>query len=644
MDSDERDSLAQLERRLAMLEAEVRALRSEKRASGDMQLQPNTAERPTPLLSSTRPEIPLTPPRPLPAFADPAAARLPKRDWEALIGRYGTLILATVTALAAVGTFIGWAIANGWLGPAQRIVLGLMAAAALAAWGFRLRRRERSFGASLIGIALAIVHVCAWGAGPSLHLVPTAVAFALAAVASLALETFAHIEEDEVLWSVGFFGAALAPFVTSEGGGSMPLLATYGVGVLVSGGYALGNRTWHIAGRLFVFSAALYTGALMLGTEAERGPLLAMLFPIAVGYLGVLRWSGGWRRRTRLRGLGILAAAASVRAGLSIGLPMQSLVLAESIAVAGVAWLALVAFTFDSPVSDDRPGASRIAEGDRLDAGGLPLVFTFSALVALGPGAWPQGTGVGLAVAAALLLATHVRYPASGLRDGAAFATTACAALAAAFIALPHPPVMFAAMALVGAATFAADRWRPSVWWTTSGMVAMAWSMTGVLGLLGEREVYGYTPFLTSASAASAVIVAAVAAAWRLARDGEAKSLVAGGTIAWAFVWVHQEIAFAVNTTVSTLLRVSYYAATSVVAVAVGRARRMPILRHVGLGLAVIAAGTALYSARHLSSIGARIFADLVAAGFLLAIAFWYRKPGSTPQSSEPTGPPGNPA
>jgi hypothetical protein len=116
-----------------------------------------------------------------------------------------------------------------------------------------------------------------------------------------------------------------------------------------------------------------------------------------------------------------------------------------------------------------------------------------------------------------------------------------------------------------------------------------------------------------------------------LARDESRKFLVAGGGVAWAFVWVHQEIAFAVSTTVSTLLRVSYYAATSVAAVAAGRAKAIAPLRHAGLALGILAAGTALYSASGLASVGARVFADLVAAGFLLAIAFWYRKPGPEP-------------
>lgn len=622
-----------------MLESEVRSLKA--RASSEMALQPNTAERPTPgPPTDLAPFVPLTLPRPMPAFAESPFVRPPQRDWEAIIGRYGTLVLATTTALAAVGTFVGWAIANGWLGPASRVGLGLLAAAGLASWGFWLRSRERSFGASLIGIALAIVHVCAWGAGPSLHLVPTGVAFVFAAAASLALEAFAHRENDEALWSVGFFGAALAPFVTSDGSGNTALLATYGVGVLASGGAVLGNRAWNVAGRLFVLSAALYTGALMLSAETARGPLLAMAFPLAVGALGVLRWSGGWKRRLRLRALGVLAAAASIRAGLSIGLPMSRLALAEAIAAAGVAWLGLVFLTFDAANSDDKPIDAVVVSGDRFDAGVVPIAFMLSALVALGADVWPHAHGIALGAGTAAMLAAHIRYPANGLRDGAAFATTLFAASSVALLTVSSPPSMFAVAALVGAAAFAADRWRPSAWWTGSGVVAMSWGAVGAFGLLTERAPYEYTPLLTSASASAAAVAGAWLAAWKLARDAERKALAGGLGVIWGFAWVHQEIIGAVNSTVSTLLRVSYYAATSVAAVWVGRARRQPILRHSGLGLAIAAAGTALYSASSLASVGARIAADLVSAGFLMAIAFWYRKPGAKAEITEPPSQP----
>ena len=138
MDSEERARLDALERRLAALEEAVRAL-----ARRDVE---SAAVRGGPAQ-----------PRHPPATVAPGGAPislqnlLPNVDIESLVGRYGTLVLATVSALAAVGTFLGWAIANGLLGPPQRIALGLIVAIGLGVAGLRLRRRERSFGASLLG-------------------------------------------------------------------------------------------------------------------------------------------------------------------------------------------------------------------------------------------------------------------------------------------------------------------------------------------------------------------------------------------------------------------------------------------------------------------------------------------------------------
>src|SRR5213076_3079236 len=109
---------------------------------------------------------------------------------------------------------------------------------------------------------------------------PDWVAFVLAAIASIALAIFAHAEADEPLWSVGFSGAAIAPFVTSSGKGNLYLLAGYGVAVLTASGYAMGARRWIVGGRVFLLAAALYTAALATGFEAQLGPLLATWFPL----------------------------------------------------------------------------------------------------------------------------------------------------------------------------------------------------------------------------------------------------------------------------------------------------------------------------------------------------------------------------
>ena len=617
-----------LERRVTSLEASVHALTAELHAlRGAAAHEKETAVEITPSMLAAPVEHPMAPRSPL---TIPMEFRRPRwfagqLDLESLVGRYGTLILATISALAAVGTFLGWAIANGLLGPKQRIALGLIVAAGLTVGGLRLRRRERSFGASLLGLALAITLVCAWGAGPLLHIVPNSVAFAVAAATSVTLAVFARREEDEPLWCVGFSGAAITPFVTASGRGDLVALSIYGILVLGLAGYAMGARRWIVAGRLFLAAALLYVGALALGFERRGGPLLAMAFPLLVALSGVIPWIQGWSRRDRLRALGSLSALSAVRSSFGTDFPFDHEIVMTMIAAAGLLWLGIVERTWR--VSDEPPMGRRLYEGDWLDAGVLPMAFAVAAVVALDGSA--RASGVGFALAATVLFATVVRYPQGGLRDAAVFVTILCAVLAAILLLRGHPLAFTASIAVISAACFAAHVVWPSVSWTTLGMIGLAWAIVASLGQLTSRQPYAYTPFTTRESAVAATVLASVAVAWRFARDATIELILRSGVVGWAFLWVHQEIAFAFSQTVATLLRVTYYAATSVAAVGVGRARGIPIMRHIGLALAILAAGTALYGARKLDSIAARIGADLVAAVFLLAIAYWYRRPGN---------------
>ena len=638
MASDERENVEALERRVASLETTVRALTAhieQLRTTWSAEPSGEHATRPhTPHVSSQTTH-PMAPRSPLTVPYEMQPLRwLPKHvDLESLVGRYGTLVLATVSALAAVGTFLGWAIANGMLGPSQRIALGLIVAAGLAVGGLRLRKRERSFGASLLGLALAITHVCAWGAGPSLHLVPEWAAFLLAAVASIATAVFAHHEADEPLWSVGFSGAAITPFVTASGKSNLLLLTAYGIAVLGSAGYAMGARRWVVAGRLFLLTAALYTAALATGFERDLGPLLGMGFPLAVAIAGVIPWIAGWARRDRLRALGALATVAAVRSGMGMHLPLDNQTVAAAIAVAGLVWLVIVDRTH--AVSEHAPPAGRpLYEGDWLDAGVLPLGFVGAGVMGLDASA--RGSGWAMTIAAAVLLIAVMRFPRGSLRDAAVFATVLSALIALLLLQKGHALVFTGSIAVLSALCFAANLLWRSVSWTMLGCLGLAWGVLAALGHLAARTAYQYTPFVTQESAVAGAVLACVIAAWRLAEDEQQlEPILRASAWGWAFLWIHQEIVFAFNQTVATLLRVTYYAATSVATVGIGRARGIATLRHIGLVLAVLAAGTALYGARDLDAIAARIAADLVAAVFLLAIAYWYRRPGVQPASSE---------
>jgi hypothetical protein len=593
--------MADIESRLAALE---RAVESMQREIAEM--------RPSPRVVEAKPAPPPPPPRPERIEIVRVEPEPPGLDLEPLVGRYGMLALATVLALAAVGTFVGWAIRHGLLGPVPRVVLGLAAATAIGAWGFNLRPREQSFGDSLLGLSLAIVHVCAWAAGPGLHIVPPFMALALSAVASVGLAGYALVHDDEPLWCVGFGGAAIAPFVTSTGQGTAPMLAAYAAAVLIAAGSALGSRPWLIAARVFGASALLFVVGLEMLPRSQHSAELELALPFAVAALGVLPFAHGAVVRPRLRTLGVLAAAAAIRVGLGHGT-----FAAVAIGLAGAAWLVLVELTDSEPVGtlfDGIGPAGTMAEW--IEGALIPCAFVGAV--------WTALQGDAAAAAAALAAAVLVWFSSrreGELRDAAAFAAFASALIAAIYGAR-SPAQLQVAVSGLAIAFALLERIIPNRTWRWMPQAVLAIVAFAVLADVTQRPSYQYTPFFTPESAVALL----VAIAW----------VVVARPAAWVFVffWVHQELAFARSPNVSTLLLVSWYAVTGVGCVGIGRAMAAPRVRHIGLGLGAIAAALALKAAWGLESTGARIGAYLVVAVFLFGIAWWYRQPGP---AAEPT-------
>jgi hypothetical protein len=333
--------------------------------------------------------------------------------------------------------------------------------------------------------------------------------------------------------------------------------------------------------------------------------------------------------------MGALAALSALRTGLGTDLPFTAARVASLIAAAGLVWLVVVDRTHDVSSHEDEPKLRRLHEGDWLDAAVLPLGFILAALMALDASA--QGSGYAMVGAAAVLLVTVARFPRGSLRDAAVFAAVICAVVAELLLLRERGEFIIIGIAVLSVASFGANLLWPSISWTTLALIGLAWSLLASLVNLSVRPAYQYAPFATLETGVAAIVLVSIVAASRLARDERILKVLRAGAVVWAFVWVHQEIAFAISPTIATLLRVTYYASTSVAAVGAGRARGNPLLRHVGLGLAVVAAATALYGARGLDAVAARIAAYLVAAVFLLGIAYWYRTPGGSRPRSQAT-------
>ena len=633
--------LARVERALAALSTEVAAIR---------------AELGTPAANGARAEQPVAREASAQRSARLGRLALNARDAERLIGSYGMLGISVLAAVAAVGTFLSWAIGRGYLilGPPARVTIGLVFAATIGVWGSRLRRRERSFGSSLMGLALVIVHVCAYAAGPTFHLVPTWVAFVGTAIVSWALALFAHAENDEPLWCVGFGGAAVAPFVTSDGHGSLYALLLYGAVVLLAACFAIRRRGWAVAWRVFYLASALFvvTGAWQARFDDTQHFLAAFAFPFFIAIAGIMPFAVPTRKRGALRWLAILAvftafARESSRPDV------------EAWSIAGAVFAASCLCLFFADRNANVPQSSILERGrtnpvllDWIDVAAIPLVLALHAAFAVDPVADSSGVYVASATTFAIFAWRRVL---GAQRDAAAFAATMMAMATVSALDLESPTGRVAAIAVVGLCALGMHSLRPSRAWLFMGFLALVAACELSGSALFDRPVYHTRPFLAEASGAALVTTVAliiVARAWRALRIATRAAIaprpewtyvptlklihraITGAPWVWVFVWWFIELATAFSASASTLLLVTYFAATAVGCVAIGRARRSSRLRQIGLGLALLSAGTALYGAHEYFDFGARIAAYLVTSAFLLGIAYWYRRPGAEPVRS----------
>jgi hypothetical protein len=637
--------LDSLERTVAALSAELAALRAE--------LGPQRAGSPT---ASGASAWPVVPPRTLPWTRVPngrarsaASRRIDPRQIEGLVGRYGMLAIAVVAAVAAVGTFLSWAIAHGYLtlNPAARVLFGVAFAGAIGAWGVKLRRTEQSFGSSMMALAMVIVQVCAYAAGPSFHLVPTSVAFTGAAAVSWALAIFAHAANDEPLWCVAFGGAALAPFVTTDGHANVFALVVYALLVLIPACFAISHRDWPIGWRVFYLVSGLFVmaAASQARTAGLPGDIAVFALPYVIAGAGIIPFAPSTRKRGALRWLGCLALLATL--AVSGDTPVTT-VFGAVIVAAVCLWVAIVDRNAEEPQSSilargrEQPGLLNWA-----DAGVIPLLLLIQAVNLL-PSLPAAATAC--ALCAVLLTVFACRRPVSTARDAAAFAAVAAAVGAMNFLSLEAPTGRVAAFLALGLASLALHKLRPSRSWLLMGGTLLVTAAALCATALTGRAIYQFTPFATEPSAAAFLVTIAlvvVARFWSWVREATRASipdrpewtyahrlrfLIRGVTVApwcWAFVWVMLELSMAYGPSTATLLLVTYFAASAVACVGAGQRKHSARLRQTGLVLAIGAAATACLGATSYFGPAARIAAYLVTSAFLLGIAYWYRRPGA---------------
>ncbi|HXC16308.1 MAG TPA: DUF2339 domain-containing protein [Holophagaceae bacterium] len=254
----ESPELASLQSRVAALEAQVAQLMNRGAAAAPRPAAPQPAPRPLP-------------PRPAPAPARPANP--------------GLVIAILGAGIFLIGAifFLWWSIQQGWLGPAPRMALGILAGAAISAGAARMiMKGTRKLGVCVLAAGLGTLMFSLYFAAASSHLIPPSLGFAGTAVAVIFAGGLAARAKSGGALSVGLLAGFIAPIAFSEGGHHEVTLAVYlavllGTALLVP--YLSGTGARWMGTRIL---ALLGTDALLCAAcadvlEADAGALLGLL-------------------------------------------------------------------------------------------------------------------------------------------------------------------------------------------------------------------------------------------------------------------------------------------------------------------------------------------------------------------------------
>ena len=250
MSDEQKDVIAQLERRVATLENIIRRL--------------TFANTPDQLRSSRTPSAPPAKPHITPVVH----AALPDKpawegqtDLEQWFGQRGLLAVGVAALLIAAALFLKYAFDRGWISPLLRAIGAVAAGIVVAAWGhYRIRQGMRRYGAAMIGAGGGLVYLGMWAAAGPYALMERRIGILLLALTTVAATMLALHHEIEGLAIWALCGAYLAPLTLATAPnpqGFLAYLEVIGLGTAITA-YAM---NWRVTFNLALFGYLILAGA-----------------------------------------------------------------------------------------------------------------------------------------------------------------------------------------------------------------------------------------------------------------------------------------------------------------------------------------------------------------------------------------------
>lgn len=229
----------------------------------------------------------------------PPREQRPRVSFETVLAGRAMPVAGLLLVLLAAAFFLDQAFRNGWIGPLERIILGLVVGSALIFVSARRIGAAYTFLAEgLIGLGAGILYLSLWASVakfPELHVSRPAVFAAMIAVTAV-LSVLATTRHSQRLALMGMFGGFITPVLLASGPPDRVVLAAYLL-VLAAGMLCVSVRSSFRFVEALTF-VALVCYAPAFAVDAHHGwgdvqcAVVATLFfaAFAVGFtLGALR-------------------------------------------------------------------------------------------------------------------------------------------------------------------------------------------------------------------------------------------------------------------------------------------------------------------------------------------------------------------
>lgn len=176
-----------------------------------LRVRPQTAKESEPAIVA---EANVAEPAPRPPIAP--SAREP--GLESKVGLTLVNRIGVITLVLGVAFFFKWAVDNNWIGPAGRVLLGLLAGfATLATGDFIWRKRQDIFAQGITATGIAILYLAFYAAFDFYHLIPQSAAFVLMAATTAMAGVLSLRYKSVAIAALGLASAYATPLLLSAG-------------------------------------------------------------------------------------------------------------------------------------------------------------------------------------------------------------------------------------------------------------------------------------------------------------------------------------------------------------------------------------------------------------------------------------------